>query len=86
MQSARMRSTSSPWSTVPNDGFYWKTYGDKDDAKGSYYSPSSVTLMIARELKREIDYDLGPRRRGRAASGSGEVVCFLEHARLKHGT
>ena len=34
--------------------FYWRTYGEKDDAKGPYSSMASVTLMIARELKREI--------------------------------
>ena len=50
-----MRSRSSPWSTVPKDGLYWKTYGDKDEVKGSYHSPSSSTFVIARELKREID-------------------------------
>ena len=32
----------------------WKTYGDKADAMGPYSSMASVTLMIARELKREI--------------------------------
>jgi hypothetical protein len=35
--------------------FYWRTYGgDKNDAKGPYATMASVTLMIARELKREI--------------------------------
>ena len=34
--------------------FFWKTYGDKTDLKGPYGSMASVTLMIARELKREI--------------------------------
>jgi hypothetical protein len=33
---------------------YWRTYGDKEDIKGPYSSMSSVTLMIARELKREL--------------------------------
>jgi hypothetical protein len=33
---------------------YWRTYGDKDDVKGPYSSTSSVSLMIARELKREL--------------------------------
>jgi hypothetical protein len=34
--------------------YYWRTYGSKDEAKGPYGSLSPVTLMIARELKREI--------------------------------
>ena len=34
--------------------FYWPTYGEKGEAKGPYGSMASVTLMIARELKREI--------------------------------
>jgi hypothetical protein len=34
--------------------FYWPTYGEKSEAKGPYGSMASVTLMIARELKREI--------------------------------
>jgi hypothetical protein len=34
--------------------FYWPSYGSKEDAKGPYGSIASVTLMIARELKREI--------------------------------
>jgi hypothetical protein len=34
--------------------FYWRTYGDKTDAKGPYRTMASVTLMIARELMREI--------------------------------
>ena len=34
--------------------FFWPSYGDKSDAKGPYSSMSSLTLMIARQLKREI--------------------------------
>ena len=34
--------------------FFWPTYGDKNEAKGPYGSMASVTLMIARELKREV--------------------------------
>ena len=34
--------------------YFWRTYGDKTDAKGPYSSLSSVTLMIARNLKREV--------------------------------
>jgi hypothetical protein len=34
--------------------FFWPTYGDKNEAKGPYNSMASVTLMVARELKREI--------------------------------
>jgi len=34
--------------------FYWPTYGDKSDAKGPYSSIVSVSLMIARQLGREI--------------------------------
>jgi hypothetical protein len=30
------------------------TYGDKTDAKGPYRSEASVSLMIARQLKREV--------------------------------
>ncbi len=33
---------------------YWPTYGDKENVKGPYSSIASVTLMIARELKREL--------------------------------
>jgi hypothetical protein len=33
---------------------FWKTYGDKTVIKGPYSSLASVTLMIARQLKREI--------------------------------
>jgi hypothetical protein len=38
----------------PRGWFYWPSYGDKADAKGPYSSIASVTLMIARQLKREI--------------------------------
>jgi hypothetical protein len=36
--------------------FFWKTagYGDKEERRGPYSSIASVTLMAARELKREI--------------------------------
>ena len=34
--------------------FYWPTYGEKTDAKGPYSSIVSVSLMIARQLGREI--------------------------------
>lgn len=34
--------------------YFWRTYGSKDDAKGPYNSMASVTLMIARDLMREI--------------------------------
>ena len=45
--------------TAENRGgkwYYWKTarYGDKEEKRGPYSSIASVTLMIARELKREI--------------------------------
>ena len=39
------------------DGWYFGRsvrYGDKEEMKGPYGSISSVTLVIARELKREI--------------------------------
>lgn len=39
------------------DGWYFgrsARYGDKEDMKGPYASVSSVTLVIARELKREV--------------------------------
>jgi hypothetical protein len=44
---SNLRSSRNGW-------YYWRTYGAKDQAKGPYASLSSVTLMIARELKREI--------------------------------
>jgi hypothetical protein len=31
-----------------------RTYGDKSDTKGPYSTEASVTLMIARRLRREI--------------------------------
>lgn len=36
--------------------YFWRTarYGEKESRKGPYSSLASVTLMIARELKREI--------------------------------
>lgn len=36
--------------------FYWRTsrFGDKEERRGPYSSLASVTLMIARQLKREI--------------------------------
>jgi hypothetical protein len=34
--------------------FFWDSYGDKSDAKGPYGSETSVTLMIARALKKEL--------------------------------
>jgi hypothetical protein len=39
------------------DGWYYgrsARFGDKDEVKGPYGSIASVTLVIARELKREI--------------------------------
>ena len=38
----------------PTGWFFWTSYGDKTDLKGPYSSMASVTLMIARQLKREI--------------------------------
>ncbi len=37
--------------------FFWKTarYGDKEERRGPYTSIASVTLMIARQLKREVE-------------------------------
>lgn len=40
--------------------FYWPTYGEKGEPKGPYSSIASVTLMIARELKREMAKRDGP--------------------------
>jgi hypothetical protein len=37
----------------PRGWFFWPSYGDKTEAKGPYSSLSSVTLMIARSLKKE---------------------------------
>ena len=45
------------WTVEGKNGkwFYWRTYGDKKATKrGPYSSMASVTLCIARELKREI--------------------------------
>lgn len=44
--------------SVENRGgkwFFWRTarFGDKENRRGPYGSLASVTLMIARELKRE---------------------------------
>jgi hypothetical protein len=40
-----------------NDGWYFgrtSRYGDKEERKGPYGSIASATLVIARQLKREI--------------------------------
>lgn len=37
-----------------NGWYFWRSYGDKDDKKGPYANPTSVSLMIARALKREL--------------------------------
>lgn len=39
-----------------NKWYYWRTarYGDKEDRRGPYGSIASVTLMIARQLRRDI--------------------------------
>jgi hypothetical protein len=36
--------------------FFWKTarYGDKEERRGPYSSIASVTLMIARQLKKDL--------------------------------
>jgi hypothetical protein len=34
--------------------YFWRTYGNKEDTRGPYSSMASVTLMIARELRREL--------------------------------
>lgn len=36
--------------------FFWKTapYGDREEKKGPYSSLASVTLMIARAMKRKV--------------------------------
>lgn len=36
--------------------YFWRTarFGDKEERRGPYGSVASVTLMIARQLKREI--------------------------------
>ena len=38
----------------PRGWYFWRTYGEKSEAKGPYCSIASVTLMVARELQREI--------------------------------
>ena len=39
-----------------NQWFYWRTarFGDKEEKRGPYSSLASVSLMIARQLKKEI--------------------------------
>jgi hypothetical protein len=36
--------------------YFWRTarYGDREERKGPYGSIASVTLMVAREMKKEI--------------------------------
>lgn len=34
--------------------FFWPSYGEKGTPRGPYSSEASVTLMIARHLKREL--------------------------------
>ena len=49
------------------DGWYFgrsARYGDKEEMKGPYGSVSSVTLVIARQLKREIAKRDAPRAAG----------------------
>jgi hypothetical protein len=49
------------------DGWYFgrsARFGDKEDMKGPYATVSSVTLVIARELKREITKRDAPRATG----------------------
>ena len=49
------------------DGWYFgrsARYGDKEDMKGPYATVSSVTLVIARQLKREITKRDTPRVSG----------------------
>jgi hypothetical protein len=38
----------------PKGWFFCRTCGDKSDIKRPYSSPSSVSLMIARALKKEL--------------------------------
>ena len=38
----------------PKGWYFWRIYGDRSDVKGPYNSINSVTLMVARELLREI--------------------------------
>jgi hypothetical protein len=45
--------------TAENRGgkwYYWRTarYGDKEEKRGPYSSLASVTLMIARQLRKEL--------------------------------
>jgi hypothetical protein len=54
MHGAPTPSRNGRSSTVRRARFYWRTFGDKGEAKGPYRNMASVTLMIARELKREI--------------------------------
>jgi hypothetical protein len=38
----------------PRGWYFWRTYSDKNEARGPYSTMASVTLMIARELKKEL--------------------------------
>jgi hypothetical protein len=38
----------------PKGWYFWRTYGDKTEAKGPYSSEVSCCLMIARQLCREL--------------------------------
>lgn len=39
----------------PKGWYFWPSYGEKSEAKGPYKSPTSVALMIARRLRKEIE-------------------------------
>jgi hypothetical protein len=47
----------------PNGWYYARTgrFGERSEMKGPYSSTASITLMIARELKKEITKRAAPR-------------------------
>jgi hypothetical protein len=53
---APTRSPTSRSNARPAKWFYWKTarYGDREERHGPYSSIASVTLMIARQLTKDI--------------------------------
>ena len=58
LSNVKRRYALADYSVENNGGkwFFWRTarFGDKEERKGPYGSMASVTLMIARELKREL--------------------------------
>jgi hypothetical protein len=58
LSNAKRRYALADYTAENNGGkwYYWRTarFGDKEERKGPYGSTASVTLMIARDLKRDL--------------------------------